>query len=92
MRLLGLFLGLIDLNAALLLTGMIFGKEIPLVLMIFTAVSLILKASICLADIGSVSDLAVAVLFIVCIFTTVPVWILVIGAIVIGIKGLETFA
>lgn len=92
MRLLGLLLGFVDLNAAILLLGLSLGKEIPLVLMIFTAISLFLKASICFSDIGSVSDLVITILFIVCIFTTVPAWILVIGAIIIGIKGLETFA
>ncbi len=86
-----LFLGLIDLNAAILLLGMAFGNEIPLILIIFTSVSLFLKACICLADIGSVSDLAVMVLFIVSIFTAVPAWILIIGAILIGVKGLQTF-
>jgi len=83
-------LGIIDLLAASLLLAAAIGAEIPLSASIFVPVCLIGKACICLTDSGSIEDIIIVVLILAAIFITVPPWILYVGAVFIGFKGLAS--
>ena len=91
MKLLGVILGLLDLNAAILLVAIALGVKVPTNILIIIPVALFLKACISLTDIGSVMDLFVMILIVLSIFLAVPAWILYIGAVIIGFKGLRSF-
>lgn len=84
-------LGLIDLNVVLILLGVIFKAEVPLSVLIIFAVLLIAKGCISIADIGSIIDFGAAILLILSIFFSVPVWVMVIWIILMGSKALRSF-
>ncbi len=84
-------LGLLDLNTVLILIGILLKVEVPLNLKIIFAVLLIAKGCIAIADIGSIIDFGAAILLVLSIFFTVPVWIMVIWIILMGSKALRSF-
>lgn len=84
-------MGILDLNAAIVLLALAFGSKIPLQILIFTTVTLFLKACISLKDIGSIIDLATIILIIVGVFISLPFWIFFIAAFFSGLKGIRSF-
>jgi hypothetical protein len=82
------FLGIIDILAAVLLLSFILGIEVPAFLLVIIPVALLLKASIYVFDIGSLTDFGIAILILLSFFWVLPVWLLLIGAVLIAIKGL----
>lgn len=91
MRILLLLMGLLDLNAALLLVAVVFGVDIPVNILIFVSISLFLKACISITDPGSIIDFGVLILLILSIFISIPSWILFVGAALVGFKGIRSF-
>ena len=85
-------LGLIDIHATILLLAIALGVNVPPAIIIGTAIFLIAKACIYIKDIGSATDILVAVLIILSIFTVLPQWILFIVAVIMGFKGLSSLA
>jgi len=85
-------LGLLDIHATILLIAIALGAEVPVGIIVGTAIFLFAKACIYIKDIGSVQDILVAALILLSIFTTIPQWILFILAIIIGFKGLSSLA
>lgn len=83
-------LGIIDLLAASLLLAAAVGAEISISASIFVPVCLVSKACICLSDSGSITDIIITILIVTAIFIAIPPWILYIGAVFIGIKGLAS--
>lgn len=81
------FLGIIDIVAAVLLLS----KGIHPPFLIVVAIFLFAKAFICLTDIGSLIDIGAAILLILNILTVPPPLLLLIMAILLGIKGLMSF-
>lgn len=80
-------LGLIDIFATVLLLLIVFNIEIPAAVLIIVSSALFLKASIYVIDAGSFTDIIVAILIVLNLFVILPFWILLPGAILIGIKG-----
>lgn len=91
MKILLLLLGFLDLNAAIILIAMAFGADVPLKVLIFVIVALFLKSCISITDIGCIIDFGISGLLFLSIFFTLPAWLLVVGAILIGIKGVRSF-
>jgi hypothetical protein len=85
-------MGLLDLNAALMLTALCFGQDIPAKILIFISALLLLKAFIAITDPGCITDFAAVVLLVLSIFFKVPFVFLLIGAGLMGFKGLRSFA
>lgn len=85
-------LGLIDIFAAVLLLSIAFGIVIPASILIIIPSFLLVKASIYIADIGSITDVVIAILVVLSFFMILPFWILFAGAILMGIKGLMSLA
>ena len=81
-------LGLVDLFAAVILLSIGARAHIPLWALIFVLTGLVLKASISILDIGSITDLAIAVLIVLSVFSLAPWQFLLIGAILMIVKGL----
>lgn len=86
-----LFLGLVDILAALLLLSRIFGVNVPLAAVIVIPIALFFKSLINIFDPGSITDLVVALLIILSIFLVLPLWLLLIPALFIFIKGIMSF-
>ncbi len=85
------FLGVIDLFAGLALfsiTGGVTHAGIFIVLVVI----LLLKSSISFLDIGGATDIAVAILIFLSLFMTLPYFVLLVGMIIIGLKGLISVA
>jgi len=83
-------LGIIDLVAALILLTRAIASteiEIPLGILIGVIVLLFVKALLAITSIGGTIDIATIILLILSSFWSLPFWILLIGAIVIGQKG-----
>ena len=83
-------LGIIDLVAAFILLTRVIAPaeiEIPLGILIGVVVILIIKALLNIAGMGGIIDITTAALLIISSFWLLPFWILIIGAIVIGQKG-----
>lgn len=83
-------LGIIDLVAALiLLTRAIASNkiEIPLGILIVVIVLLFVKTLLAITSIGGIIDIATIILLILSSFWSLPFWLLLIGAIAIGQKG-----
>ncbi len=85
-------LGLFDLHVAILLCAIGLGVEIPISVIIVTAILLFAKACLSLADIGGLQDVAAVILILLAIFIVLPQWLLFIAAAVIGFKGLSSLA
>lgn len=85
-------LGLLDIHATILLIAIVLGVKIPLGIIIGTAIFLIAKACIYIKDIGSLTDMLVAVLILLSIFITLPQWLLYVAIATIGFKGLSSLA
>ncbi|KKT24479.1 MAG: hypothetical protein UW11_C0046G0004 [Parcubacteria group bacterium GW2011_GWA2_43_9b] len=85
-------LGLIDIHATILLIAIALDAQIPLGIIIGTAIFLTAKACIYIKDIGSATDILVAALILSSIFIAPPQWILFILAVIIGFKGLSSLA
>ena len=81
-------LGTVDIIAAVLLLILALGAEVPAVVLAVVSIFLAAKASISLIEIGGITDTAVIILIIMSFFAVLPFWILLIGAGLIGIKGL----
>lgn len=92
MRLLLVAMGLLDLNATLMLVALCFGQEIPAKVLIFISCLLLLKAFIAITDPGCITDFFAVALLILSIFFHVPLIFLLIGAGLMGFKGLRSFA
>lgn len=83
-------LGIIDLVAAFILLTRVIAPaeiEIPLGILIGVIIILIIKALLDIAGMGGIIDITTAALLIISSFWLLPFWILIIGAIVIGQKG-----
>ena len=83
-------LGIIDLVAAFILLTRVIAPaeiEIPLGILIGVVIILIIKALLDIAGMGGIIDITTAALLIISSFWLLPFWILIIGAIVIGQKG-----
>ncbi len=80
-------LGAIDLFAAVILLSIGARVQIPIWALIFILVCLFLKACISIFDIGSITDLAAAILIVLSVFHLVPWQFLLIGAVLMIIKG-----
>lgn len=85
-------LGVVDILAAVLLLSFAFGIEVPDVMLIVIPAFLLLKASIYIFDIGSITDIGVVILIVLSFFIILPLWLLFLGAILIGIKGIMSLA
>ena len=85
-------LGLADIFAAVLLAFIALGMQIPAVVFVIVSSILLMKASIYIADIGSVTDVMIVVLIVSSFFIILPWWVLVSGAVVIGVKGLMSLS
>ncbi len=85
------FLGVIDLLSAIALfsiKGGVIHTEAFLLLIVF----LFLKASICFFDIGGIIDILIAIIIILSFFLSIPPLILIIGSLIVGIKGIISVA
>ena len=83
-------LGIIDLVAAFILLTRVIAPaeiEIPLGILIGVVIILIIKALLDIAGMGGIIDITTAALLIISSFWLLPFWILIIGAIAIGQKG-----
>ena len=83
-------LGIIDLVAAFILLTRVIAPaeiEIPLGILIGVIIILIIKALLDIAGMGGIIDITTAALLIISSFWLLPFWILIIGAIAIGQKG-----
>ena len=85
------FLGVIDLIAAAILLSQGFNVKVPLAALILIPIGLFSKSLISIADIGSITDVAVAVLIILGIFFHLPWQLLLVAVIIMTIKGLLSF-
>ncbi len=85
------FLGIIDLLAAIALFS-IKGEVVHTGAFLLLIVFLVLKASICFFDIGGVIDILIAIIIILSFFLSIPPLVLIIGSLIIGIKGLISIA
>lgn len=85
-------MGLLDINAAILLCAIAWNVEVPLGAAIVIAALMLIKAGFYLKDIGSLEDIVVAVLIIISFFLAIPAPILFIAAALVGFKGLCSFA
>lgn len=83
-------LGILDLLASSLLVAAALGVEISLNALILVPLCLAAKASICLSDTGSLTDIAIVILIGALIFIPLPPAILYVGAFFIGFKGLTS--
>ena len=84
-------LGIIDLAAAFILLTRVIAPaeiEIPLGILIGIIIIIIIKALLDIAGMGGIIDITTAVLLIISSFWLLPFWILIIGAIAIGQKGI----
>jgi hypothetical protein len=80
-------LGIVDIFAALALFS-ILGSVSHVGAFILLSILLFLKASICFFDIGGIVDIFVAILILLSFLFILPSFIMIIGGIIIGIKGL----
>ncbi|PIR72377.1 MAG: hypothetical protein COU42_01355 [Candidatus Nealsonbacteria bacterium CG10_big_fil_rev_8_21_14_0_10_36_24] len=83
-------LGIIDLVAAFILLTRVIAPaeiEIPLGILIGVVIILIIKALLNITGMGGIIDITTAALLIISSFWLLPFWILIIGAIAIGQKG-----
>ncbi len=85
-------LGLLDLHVALLFCALGWGVEIPVSVMIVTAILVFGKACLSITDIGGLQDVAAVILILLAIFIVLPSWLLFIAAAIIGFKGLSSLA
>jgi len=83
--------GLVDILAAFLLVSLSLGLKVPLPPLIIIPLALLLKSFIDLYDIGSITDVVVALLIVVSIFLPLPWWFVLIPALVIFLKGILSF-
>lgn len=83
-------MGLLDLHAAILLCALGLGAEIPLSLVVITAILLFAKACLDLTDVGAWQDIAAALLILAGIFFILPQWFLFVVAVLMGFKGLSS--
>lgn len=80
-------LGVVDVFAALALFSIV-GEVSHVGAFVLLSVLLLLKAGICFFDIGGIIDVVVALLIILSFLFVLPSFIMITGAVVIGIKGL----
>jgi len=87
-------LGAIDIIITIVLFSMMIKVSIPFVLTIIIIIVLLAKSLpfIYNFDIGSIIDVIVAVVFLISIFLSLPIWILLIAAAAIGQKGFFSLA
>jgi hypothetical protein len=83
--------GLVDILAAFLLVSLSLGVKVPLPPLIIIPLALLLKSFIDLYDIGSITDVVVALLIVVSIFLPLPWWLVLIPALFIFLKGILSF-
>jgi len=81
-------LGILDLLAALILLSIAFNVKIPIAALIVIPICLFFKACISIFDIGGITDMGIVILIVLSIFISLPLWVLFIGAAVIGLKGI----
>jgi hypothetical protein len=86
-----IFMGLLDLNAVILLVAIAWDVQAPTTVLVFIPVCLILKAGISIMDPGSVMDLAAALLIILSIFFVIPPLVLFLGAGFLLVKSFRSF-
>lgn len=86
-----LFLGLIDLLAAAILLSQGFNVRVPIMALILIPICLFSKSLINIFDIGSITDIVVALLIVLGIFLHLPWQLLLVVAIIMAIKGLLSF-
>ena len=81
------FLGLLDVIATLLLIGVAASLNISQGLIITMSVYLIIKGIVFIIDIASVFDITAGTLLILSLFVSLPPVLLLIAAVLVGIKG-----
>lgn len=91
MRILLLIMGLVDLNAAIILVAIIFNIAVPVNILVFFSIGLFLKGCIGITDPGSIIDFGILILLTLSIFFNIPSWILILGAVLIGFKAIRSF-
>ncbi|OGZ22985.1 MAG: hypothetical protein A3A08_00395 [Candidatus Nealsonbacteria bacterium RIFCSPLOWO2_01_FULL_41_9] len=82
-----LLLGIADIIAGSLLIREFYNLPVPQVIVIIFAGYLIMKGLLFIADIGSLMDLIAGILLILTIFFNFPIFILIVFAALIAIKG-----
>jgi hypothetical protein len=85
-------MGLLDMNAAILLCAIAWNVEVPLGVAIAIAALMLIKACFYLKDIGSLEDIVVVALIILSFFLAIPAPILFMAAALVGFKGLCSLA
>ena len=80
-----IFLGIIDLFAACFLLA---PQNVSNIILIIFAIFLFLKSLICLTDIGGWIDIGAGILLILSISMTLPLLLLIIAAVLLGLKGM----
>jgi len=80
-------LGLLDVFATLLLIGVAASLNIPQGLIITISAYLIIKGVIFIIDIASIFDITAGVLLILSLFINLPPVLLLIAAVLVGVKG-----
>ncbi len=85
-------LGLFDLHVAILLCAIGLGVEIPVSVVVATAILLFAKACISITDIGGIQDIAAVILILLGVFISIPQEVLFVAAAIIGFKGLSSLA
>lgn len=86
-------LGIIDIVGALILLTRAIAPneiEIPLMILIGIIVLLAIKSLLAITSIGGIIDVATIILLILSSFWLLPFWILLIGAIATGQKGVAS--
>lgn len=81
-------LGLIDLFAAVIILLIGSKIQVHILVLIFVVACLFIKACISILNIGGLTDLAIAILILLSIFMIIPWPLLLIGLIIISVKGL----
>lgn len=85
-------MGFLDLHAAILLCAIAWGVEVPMVIAIIIAASLLVKGLAYIKDIGSLQDIGAVIIIVLGLFMAVPPPVLFAAAAVIGFKGLCSLA
>ncbi len=83
-------LGLLDIFSALVLISFILDFHLPVGLILATLILLPVKASIALFDPGGLTDIFVAVVILFGLFFSPPLFLFVLGSILMTVKGIKS--
>jgi hypothetical protein len=82
-----MLLGIADIIAGSLLIRELYSIPVPQVIVVIFAIYLIMKGILFITDIGSLMDLVAGVLLVLTLFLNFPIFILIIFAALLAIKG-----